>query len=147
MYTQILIATDGSELAEKGLEQGLQLARATGATATIVTASEPWQAVDAGQVWGGSAALLDEYRTHARETAEKILAAAAHRANELGVTHDTRYVKDSYAAEAILEAAKSIGADLIVMATHGRRGLNRLLLGSQANAVITHSTIPVLVVR
>jgi nucleotide-binding universal stress UspA family protein len=56
-------------------------------------------------------------------------------------------VKDSYAAEAILEAAKSIGADLIVMATHGRRGLNRLLLGSQANAVITHSTMPVLVVR
>lgn len=147
MYTQILIATDGSELADKGLEQGLQLARATGATATIITASEPWQAVDAGQVWGGSAALLDEYRNHARQTAERILAAAAHRANELGVTHQTRYVKDSYAAEAILEAANSIGADLIVMATHGRRGLNRLLLGSQANAVITHSTIPVLVVR
>lgn len=147
MYKHILIATDGSELAGKGLEHGLRVAAAIGAEATIVTVTEPWQSVDAGQVWGGSASLLDEYRAHARESATRILAAAAERASALGVTHKTRYVADAYPAEAILEAAKECGADLIVMATHGRRGLNRLLLGSQANAVITHSTIPVLVVR
>lgn len=147
MYKHILIATDGSELAGKGLEHGLHVAAAIGAEATIVTVTEPWQSVDAGQVWGGSASLLDEYRTHARESATGILAAAGERASALGVTHQTQYVADAYPAEAILEVAKERGADLVVMATHGRRGLNRLLLGSQANAVITHSEIPVLVVR
>ena len=147
MYTQILIATDGSELADKGLEQGLQLARATGATATIITASEPWQSVDAGQVWGGSASLLGEYRTHAQQSCERVLKAASQRASALGVEHQTLYVPDAYPADAIQETARERGADLIVMASHGRRGLDRLLLGSQANAVITHSTVPVLVVR
>ena len=138
MYKHILIATDGSELATKGLEQGLRMAVAMEAKVTIVTATEPWQSVDAGQLWGGTPSLLDEYRTHARDSAAKILSAAGERASALGVT---------YPAEAILEVAKERGADLIVMATHGRRGINRLLLGSQANAVITHSTLPVLVVR
>ena len=147
MYKHILIATDGSELAGKGLEQGLRVAAATGAEATIITVTEPWQTVDAGQMWGGSANLLDEYRAHSRESATKILAAAAERASALGVNHKTHYVADAYPAEAILEAARERECDLIVMATHGRRGLNRLLLGSQANAVITHSDTPVLVVR
>jgi len=147
MYKHILIATDGSELAGRGLEHGLRLAAATGAGATIITVTEPWQSVDAGQVWGGSASLLEEYRTHAREAATKILEAAAKRASALGVRHDTRYVADGYPGEAIVECAGECGADLIVMASHGRRGLNRLLLGSQANAVITHSKVPVLVVR
>lgn len=147
MYKHILIATDGSELAGKGVEQGLHLAAAMDAKVTILTASEPWSAVDAGQVWGGSASLLEEYRTHTRQAAEQILATAGRRASELGVRHESLYTADTYPAEAILETAKACGADLIVMATHGRRGLNRLLLGSQANAVITHSTVPVLVVR
>ena len=147
MYKHILIATDGSELASKGLEHGLRVAAATGAQATIVTVSEPWQSVDAGQVWGGATRLLDEYRTHAREASTKILDAAAKRASALGVEHQTHYVADAYPADAILAAAEERGADLIVMASHGRRGLNRLLLGSQANSVITHSAIPVLVVR
>jgi len=147
MYKHVLIATDGSELGSRGLEHGLRVAAATGAEATIVTVTEPWQSVDAGQVWGGSANLLEEYRTHAREAATRILEAAAKRASELGVVHHIHYVADAYPSDAILEAAGERGADLIVMASHGRRGLNRLLLGSQANAVITHSQIPVLVVR
>lgn len=147
MYKHILIATDGSELAGKGLEHGLGLAAATGAKTTIVTVTEPWQSVDTGQVWGGSASLLDEYRTHAREACTKILDAAAKRASARGVEHETLHVPDAYPADALLATAEERGADLIVMASHGRRGLNRLLLGSQANAVITHSKIPVLVIR
>ena len=147
MYKHILIATDGSELASKGLEHGLRLAVATGAEATIITVTEPWQTVDAGQMWGGSASLLDEYRTHASEAAAKILAAAGERANALGVNHQTHHEADAYPADAILKVAGDRGADLVVMASHGRRGLDRLLLGSQVNAVITHSTLPVLVVR
>lgn len=147
MYKQILIATDGSELAAKGLEQGLRLAAALGAEVTILTASERWTPVDAGVVWGGSVGMLDEYRTHMRKEADVVLAAAGARATELGVRHQSAYVADTYPADAILETARARGADLIVMASHGRRGLNRLLIGSQTNAVIAHSTIPVLVVR
>lgn len=147
MYKHILIGTDGSELASRGLEHGLRLAGATGAEATIVCVTEPWQSVDAGQVWGGSASLLDEYRAHARESATRILDAAAKRASARGVEHQVLHIADAYPADAILATAAERDADLIVMASHGRRGLNRLLLGSQANAVITHSEIPVLVVR
>ncbi len=147
MYKQIVIATDGSELAGKGLEQGLELAAALDAEVTIVTASERWTPVDAGIVWSGSAGMLDEYRVHAKKEAEALLAVAGERATALGVRHQTMYVADSYPAEAILDTAAARGADLIVMASHGRRGLNRLLIGSQANSVIAHSTIPVLVVR
>jgi nucleotide-binding universal stress UspA family protein len=147
MYQQILIATDGSELAGKGLEQGLRLAAALDAEVTNHTASERWTPVDAGLVWGGSAGMLEEYRTHVRKAADEVLAAAGARATELGVRHQTLYVPDRYPAETILETATARGVDLIVMASHGRRGLDRLLVGSQTNAVITHSTIPVLVVR
>ena len=147
MYKHILIATDGSELSSRGLEHGLRLASATGARATIITVTEPWQSVDAGHVWGGAASLLDEYRTHAREAATQILDAAKERASALGVEHEAVYVAEAYPGEAIVESAEERGADLIVMASHGRRGLNRMLLGSQANSVITHSKVPVLVVR
>lgn len=147
MYKQILIATDGSELATKGVEQGLKLAAALDADVTIITASERWTPVDAGIVWSGSAGMLEEYRTHARKEADAALASAGGRAAELGVRHQLLYVADSYPADAILETAKARGIDLIVMASHGRRGLNRLLIGSQANAVIARSSLPVLVVR
>ncbi|QOW22265.1 universal stress protein [Novilysobacter avium] len=147
MYKHIVIATDGSELAGKGLEQGLELAAAVGAQVTIVTASERWTPADAGVVWGGSASMLEEYRTHVTDQANEVLAAAGARADQLGVRHESVYVAERYPADAILETAAGRGADLIVMASHGRRGLNRLLIGSQTNAVIAHSTIPVLVVR
>lgn len=147
MYKHILIATDGSELAGKGLEQGLDLAAALDAQVTIVTASERWTPADAGVVWGGSASMLEEYRKHVSTEAEELLAVAGARADELGVRHESVHVADRYPADAILETAAARGVDLIVMASHGRRGLNRLLVGSQTNAVIAHSTIPVLVVR
>ena len=147
MYKHILIATDGSDLAAKGLEQGLQLAAAMNAEVTILTASERWTPVDAGVVWGGSASAVAEYATHTRLAAEATLASASERAAALGVRHQSLYVADHYPADAILETAAARGAELIVMASHGRRGLNRLLVGSQTNAVIAHSTIPVLVVR
>lgn len=147
MYKHILIATDGSELATRGLEHGLQLAAALGAEVSIVAASERWAPVDGGVVWGGSAAILAEYRTHATNQANALLEVAGARADELGVRHETVHAADSYPADAILETAAARGADLIVMASHGRRGLNRLLLGSQTSAVMAHSKLPVLVVR
>lgn len=147
MYKQILIATDGSELAQKGLEQGLRMAVVMNANVIILTASEPWQPVDVGQVWGGSASMLEDYRKQVADASQRVLAEAGKRAAELGVPHQPLYVADRFPSDAILDAVKEHNVDLIVMATHGRRGFNRLLIGSQTNTVITHSTIPVLVVR
>ena len=145
MYKNILIATDGSELAQKAVQQGLALAKALGAKATAITVTEPWTAVVSGEL--GMAFPIDDYEKGCAANAERILAGVSAAASKAGVACDTLHVKDQFPAEGIIEAAKARGNDLIVMASHGRRGVTRLLLGSQATKVLTHSTIPVLVLR
>jgi nucleotide-binding universal stress UspA family protein len=145
MYKHILIAADGSELAQKAIETGLRLAEALQARATVVTVTEPWEAL----VLGESIATFppDNYAESAATGAAEILSEAKATARKLGQSCDTVYVKESYPAEGIVECSKENGCDLIVMASHGRRGLRRLMLGSVANEVMTHSTIPVLICR
>ena len=89
----------------------------------------------------------DEYAKSAAANVAKIFNAVEAAAAKAGVACATQHVKDRYAAEGIVDAAKERGCDLIVMASHGRRGLTRLLIGSQTNRVVTHSTIPVLICR
>lgn len=145
MYKRILIATDGSELAQKGVQHGLTLAKALGATATVVTATEPWTAVVAGDM--GIAFPIDDYEKACAANAARILTGASALAKDLGVSCETQHAKDTFPADGIVETAKRLDCDLIVMASHGRRGVSRLILGSQANKVVTHSTVPVLIVR
>ncbi|MDX2155412.1 MAG: universal stress protein [Hyphomicrobiaceae bacterium] len=145
MYKHILIATDGSELAHKAVAQGLSLAKALGSKVTIVTVTEPWTAVVPGEM--GMAFPVDDYEKTAADSAAGILAAVRKEAESSGVACEVVHMADQYPAEGIITTAKSKGADLIVMASHGRRGLSRLLIGSQTNQVVVHSEIPVLVVR
>ncbi len=145
MYKNILIATDGSELAHKAVVQGFALAKAVGAKVTVVTVTEPWTAVVPGEM--GMAFPVDEYEKGASENASSILATVQREAEASGVPCETVHVSDQYPAEGIIASAKAQGCDLIVMASHGRRGISRLLIGSQANQVVVHSTVPVLVVR
>ena len=149
MYKHILVPTDGSDLAGKGVQQGLALAKALGARVTVVTATEPFPvsgfALGAG--WVPSGADMQEFSAAQKEDAEKILAAVKAEAAKAGVDADLVHVPDQRAADAILEAAKVHKADLIVIASHGRRGVERVLLGSQTAEVLAHSTIPVLVVK
>ena len=145
MYKHVLIATDGSDLAGKALTQGLALAKALSARVTIVTVVEPWPAMTIGEA--AIAFPYEEYEQAAMANAEDILSKAGEVAGKSGVSCETVPVKGSYPAEGILETAKSRDCDLIVMASHGRRGLTRLVLGSQANDVVTHSTLPVLICR
>lgn len=145
MYNNILIATDGSELAEKAVKQGLALAKTLGAKATVVSVTEPWTAIAPIEV--GVAFPVEAYEEGAADTAKRILAAVSREADAAGVTCSVRHVKDQMPAEGIIAAAEEIGADLIVMASHGRRGLRRFLLGSQANAVVARSHVPVLICR
>lgn len=145
MYKHILIATDGSELAQKALAHGSALAKAVSARVTIVTVTEPWTAVAPGEV--AIAFPVGEYDASAAAGAREVLSAAEAIAKKQGVACETLHVKDRFPAEGILEAASQKGCDLIVMASHGRRGIAKLLLGSQAVEVLTRSTLPVLVCR
>lgn len=149
MYTHILIATDGSALAGKGLDAGLALAAALKARATLVTASDPWQAMMAAEPSGLAlgAELREEQRRQKEAQARAILDEGRARAARAGIELETVYVPECPADEAILETATKIGADLIVMASHGHRGLRKLLLGSQTQAVVSRGHLPVLVVR
>ena len=90
---------------------------------------------------------IDEYETNITEWALKELSRAAKVAANINVACQTIHAKDKYPADGILETAEQQDCDLIVMASHGRRGLTRLLLGSQANNVVTNSTLPVLICR
>jgi nucleotide-binding universal stress UspA family protein len=144
MYKHILIATDGSELAGRAVTAGLALAKVLQARVTAVTATEPWSAM----VMGEPALVfpIEEYEKAAAENAGRILSGVGSSAEDVGVECETVHVND-FPAEGIVEAAKAKGCDLIVMASHGRRGLSKLLLGSQTTRVLTLSTVPVLVCR
>lgn len=146
MYKHILVPTDGSELAQKGVDHALQLAKTVGAKATIITATDPFPIIY-GDAWVPNPEdyqrFADENRNAAMDLLNRIKASAA----ELGLQADVEYVPDQNAASAIIETASRLGCDLIVMSSHGRRGIVRALLGSQTAEVLAQSKIPVLVVR
>jgi len=145
MYKHILIASDGSELAGRAVEQGLTLAKVLGAKVTAVTVTEPWTAAVSGE-WA-VAFPVEEYEKAAAANADKILKHVSETATLIGVPCETAHIKDQFAAEGIVEEAKTRSCDLIVMGSHGRRGIAKFVLGSQANRVLTHSTTPMLIVR
>jgi nucleotide-binding universal stress UspA family protein len=145
MYAHILIATDGSELADRAVEQGLKLGKTLGSRVTAVTVTEPWTAAVSGE-WA-VAFPVEEYEKAAAANAQKILARVQEAASRIGMPCETVHVKDQFPAEGIVEEAKTRGCDLIVMASHGRRGIAKFVLGSQATRVLTHSTVPMLICR
>ncbi len=144
MYKHILIATDGSELAGKAVTTGLALAKQLNAKVTAVTATEPWTSMVTGEA--ALAFPVEEYEKSAAEDAARILGEVSTAAKAQGVPCETVRVSD-FAAEGIIATAKARACDLIVMSSHGRRGLARVLLGSQATRVLTLSTVPVLICR
>jgi nucleotide-binding universal stress UspA family protein len=149
VYSTILIATDGSELANNALDQGCELAKRFGAAVTIVTVTEPATVVGAGYsaAAGVGYSPIPELMEAQQAQAQTTLNESKARAEAAGVSANTRLVEGVYPAEGIVQVADEIGADLIVMASHGRRGLGRLLLGSQTSNVLAQTRIPVLVTR
>lgn len=145
MFTHILIPTDGSDLAGKAVVEGLQLARAVGAKVTFVTAVEPFHflSADPSQLETQKAG----YEAASRAHAGRILGEAMAKAGSAGVAAAAVEVWRDDPSAAIIETAAERGCDLIAMASHGRRGVAAILLGSQATRVLTHSTIPVLIYR
>jgi nucleotide-binding universal stress UspA family protein len=147
MYQKIVIATDGTKLADKAVQHGLALAKSMNAAVTLVTVSEMWSAIEMAQESVSEPRAVAHYEALAAERAKRILDSATAKAKAAGVTFDARHVADRHPAEGIVSVAEATGADLIVMASHGRRALGRLFLGSQAVEVLTTSKIPVLIVR
>jgi len=145
MYKNILLPTDGSELAGKAVQDGLRLAKTLGAKATVLTVAKPFRVftLEMGMVQDTSA----EYKQRVQQQTAKILTAAADQAKATGVACETVQVEHEHPYQAIVDTAKSKGCDLVVMASHGRRGIAALVLGSETVKVLTHSKIPVLVHR
>ena len=127
MYRHILIPTDGSKLAERGVAHGLALAKSVGAKVSLIYVVEPLLAVT-----GDFASVLDD---------------AASAASKAGVPCETIEVENVPPDQAIIAAAEEKGCDLIVMSWHGRSGLSTLLIGSVTNKVLTYAKTPVLVCR
>jgi nucleotide-binding universal stress UspA family protein len=148
MFKHILIATDGSELAQKAEAAGLALAKELKAEATAVTVTEHWDAFSmAALADRGLPNPVADYEETIALSANRILWGVSEMAKKVGVACTTVHVKDKHPAEGIIETAQARGCDLIVMASHGRRGITRLLLGSETTEVLTLGTTPVLVYR
>lgn len=145
MFQHILIPIDGSKLSATALDLGMELARDAKARVTVLTVVEPFHlfTADSDQL----ASTRDEYEEHARGVAVRHLAEAERKASRYGVSCDTVQVSSDEPYRAIIDAAQNKGCDLIAMASHGRRGIDALLLGSVTTKVLTHSKIPVLVYR
>jgi nucleotide-binding universal stress UspA family protein len=145
MYKHILIAFDGSELSEKAMRQGLELAKAIGAKVTALYVWMPWANIAVGEI----AVMFppEEYETNAIKGADAQLQRVSEAAKIAGVTCVTKNASDAQPYKAIIDTANAEGCDLIVMGSHGRKGLAGVLLGSVANKTLTHAHIPVLVYR
>lgn len=145
MYRKILIASDGGEPAQRAAQDAIALAAAVGARVLAVTVSDIFPSNTA--VLMPRASDVDRYEAAAATAAQKILDNISRHASAVGVDCETLHVTGAPPFEGILKASREHGCDLIAMATHGRRGLDRILLGSQASKVVADSRVPVLVCR
>jgi nucleotide-binding universal stress UspA family protein len=143
MHTHILIPTDGSDLSRKAIRYGLALAKAVNAKVTAVTVSTPFHVFSVEPAMVTDTA--ETYQKHMATVAAKYLGEVV--ATAAGGSCETVHVEHEHPYQAIIDTAKQRGCDLIVMASHGRRGVSAIVLGSETVKVLTHSTIPVLVCR
>ena len=147
MYKHILVATDGSKLSNKAVEHAIVLAKALKArlTAFYVAPEAPLPVYSEGVIFQPLAPK--EYAAAMAKEATRVLDPVLKRAKAAGIAADGRHAIAAAPWEAILDAARKAKCDAVVMASHGRRGVAALLLGSETQKVLTHGKLPVLVVR
>lgn len=144
MFKHILLPVDGSPTAQKAVETAAGLARAFGSKVTAIYVIDPYPFTGLGSDFAyGQAEYLGAAAIEAKEATQ----AAQKTLEQAGVNVKTSVVEAHTAWRGILETAASVGADLIVMGSHGRRGLEKMVMGSVAQRVLSHSTLPVFVVR
>jgi len=146
MFKHILIATDGSPVSNKAARAGIALARALGAKVTAYCAPEELPQFN-GEWYVPTQAVINEFVQRARDTAQKRVNAIGKMAKTAGVPFASVVTKAYSPYEGIIAAAKKRKCDVIFMASHGRRGLSKLIMGSVTQKVLTHTRIPVVVYR
>ncbi len=144
MFQRILVPTDGSDITAKAVQTGINLAKSLGATLHTISVKEPfpYSAISEMQPTPPQE-FFDAQERIAGQRVKDVLAAC----EAAGVPCEGHTVEALHPWEAIIDHAKLKNCDVLVMASHGRRGVSALLLGSETQKVLTHSTIPVLVVR
>jgi nucleotide-binding universal stress UspA family protein len=147
MFKHILIPTDGSELSGKAVKAAVELAAAVGAKVTGFFAAPAATPVIYDDLLPVGYVTPDQHEALIKVASRKNLAVIEEAARAAGVPVDVVSVTSEYPAESIIETARNRGCDLIFMASHGRRGLKAVLLGSETHKVLVHSQIPVLVYR
>jgi len=147
MFKHILVPTDGSDLSRETVRRAISFAKEAGARITAFYAKPEYPVT-----YYGEGALIDpttpeKFAELAEQQAQQVLGDVAAASAAAGVACQTMSLTSDIPYEAIIQAADESGCDLIFMASHGRRGISGLLLGSETNKVLTHSKIPVLVYR
>ena len=147
MYQRILIATDGSTLSRKAVDSGIEMAGLTGAQIVVLKVVPRYPV---SYFEGGMALPVNNVANIEKqwaEAAQAVVAAVKAKAEAQGIKAKAVTHTSDLVAESIISVAKKNKCDLIVMASHGRRGLKRVLMGSETMHVLTHSHIPVLILR
>jgi len=144
MYARILVTTDGSDITATAVAQAVELAQKLGSQLYALTVTEPYPYSPLAETQPISP---QEHLDAELRVANSRLLAVQNAANAAGVRCEASSVEGTQPWRAIVDHAERIKADLVVMASHGRRGVSALLLGSETQKVLTHSKIPVLVVR
>jgi len=147
MFKHILVPTDGSELSGKAITAAVELAAAVGAKVTGLFAAPAATPVIYDDLLPVGYVTPEQHAALIKAASRKHLASIEEAARAAGVAVDVVSVTSEYPAESIVETARDRGCDLIFMASHGRRGLKAVLLGSETHKVLVHSQIPVLVYR
>lgn len=144
MFSKIVVPTDGSDVSVAGALRAVPLAKLASASITVVYVQDVYPYTGIGQ---SNAAGLQDYMAAARAQGAQAIDRISDAARAAGVPIETLIVEDTQAARGIVNAAKSCAADLIVMGSHGRSGVAKLVLGSVAAKVLVLSPVPVLIVK
>ena len=147
MFQNILVPTDGSLLSRKAIKRAVQLAKEQNGRVTGFYVGPTWRPRGNDDSIPYRMMSPDEHAASVKKIATRVLDAVRKEATKAGVPCTTSFSTDDYPYVKIVEAAARNGCDLILMATHGRRGISKLLLGSETSKVLAHSKVPVLVCR
>jgi len=148
MFKHILLPTDGSKLSDSAVKEGIAFAKEINARVTVIHVVPEFQMVaDEGFVAPMSAQFKQRFEEESRARAQQVIDKVEKAAKSAGVASSGVIVSSDFPYQMIIDTAQKKKCDLIMMASHGRRGLSGLLLGSETAKVLTHSKIPVLVVR
>jgi nucleotide-binding universal stress UspA family protein len=147
MFKHILIPTDGSDLSNRAVAAGIELAKKARAKVTGLFVAPPATPVIYGKFMPVGYMSPDEHAELIERTAKEYLGVIKKAAKQAGVTVECVTVTSDFPADEIVKAADERNVDLIFMASHGRRGVQALLLGSETQKVLTHTSRPVLVYR